>query len=90
MFRGLAIFLALALILSGCGGATQQTQTKDGVSLTLATDPAPPVVGRHTTLQFELQRGATAVSEADVSFTRGMPGMEHPDDRTDGERERDD
>lgn len=71
--------MVLALTLAGCGSA-RQVQAQGDLTATLETVPAPPVAGRTALLRITLERAGAPLEDAQVTLTRGMPGMQHPGD----------
>jgi hypothetical protein len=78
MYRILTI-IVLALMLAGCG-TRGQTQTQGDLSVTLETNPAPPIADRPTTFTITIRRGGAPLDGAYVTLAREMPGMEHRGD----------
>jgi hypothetical protein len=79
MYRVLAIVVALALVLAGCG-ATGQTQTQGDLTITLVTNPTVPIADRPTSFSVTVQRGVVPLDGAYVTLERRMPGMDHEGD----------
>lgn len=76
------LFLALltaSALLTGCGVAPIAL-AQDDLSVSLATEPAPPLAGRVTTLTLAIQQAGAPFDGATVGLRRSMPGMEHQGD----------
>lgn len=81
----LLVAFALGLALMGlvaCAAPAPQAQTLGELRITMATEPAPPLVDRTTRLIIDVERGETALEGARVLVVRRMLGMEHPGDDT--------
>ena len=76
MYRVLAITIALALLLAGCG-ANGQTRAQGDLTITLATNPAVPIADRPTSFSIVVRRGGVPLDGAYVTLERQMPGMHH-------------
>src|SRR5262245_54297229 len=76
MYRTLAIILALALTLVGCG-ASGQTIRQGDLTVTLETNPTTPIADRPTTFRVTVIRGGVPLDRAYVTLERQMSGMQH-------------
>jgi hypothetical protein len=81
MRQRITIILALLVAaLTGCGVAPAVVVQGD-MRAALATEPAPPLVGRDVAITLEVTEAGAPLAGATVGLRRSMPGMEHPSDQ---------
>lgn len=74
------ILLLLLFALAGCGVAPTLV-TQGELSVTLATEPAPPLAGRDTLVTLTISEAGAPLGGATVGLRRSMPGMTHDSDQ---------
>lgn len=78
--RAGALVVVVALLLAGCRDQAAQQQTSGNLTVTMTTEPTPPLAGQPASMLLQVRQSGVPLDGAQVSLTPVMPGMPHPDD----------